>query len=194
MGPHVLFYSTTPRLARVGHCDIHRLESCIVCEMAFFCVCVIMNARTEVSDAAASVVDDVEAASSGDVANSSKAAASSDTGQPGLSRYATAGTAAQLIATGTQRANVCCTRVSFNQGKNQGWIVLCSAHALQQSDEARSLTARPDPLPQPTRVPLQQPVASTSISARFRQQIKKKKRASRTSGTASRGDCATDYD
>ena len=153
-----------------------------------------MNACTEVSEAAASVVDDVAAASSGDVASSSKAAASSDTGQPGLSRYATAGTAAQLIATGAQRANVCCTRVSFNQGKNQGWIVLCSAHALQQSDEARSLTARPDPLPPPTRVPLQQPVASTSISARFRQQIKKKKRASRTSGAASRGDCATDYD
>ena len=154
------------------------------------------NAQTEVSDAAASscvsdVVDDVAAASSsGDVASSSKAAASGDTG-PGYSRYATAGTAAQLIATGAQRQNVCCTRVSFNQGKNQGWIVLCSAHALQQSDQARSLTARPDPLPPPTRVPLQQPVASTSISARFRQQIKKKKRASRTSGTASR---EGDYD
>lgn len=138
-------------------------------------------------------------ASSGGVASNSRATASSTTGsdQPGYSRYATAGTAAQLISTGEQRPNVCCTRISFNQAKSQGWMVLCSAHALQQSEGARStLTARPVPLPLPTRAPLQQPVATTSISARWKSQMKKKKKkqASHTSGTATRGDFATEYD
>ena len=107
----------------------------------------------------------------------------------------TVGTVAQLIAQGPQQASACCTRLTF--GTKQGWLVLCSAHrSLQQSEQARSVVPRkpPDPsLPTVTRWPAAQPVATTSISARWRQKIKKQ-RLDRRRCTASSGACATDCD
>ena len=122
------------------------------------------------------------ASSSNESVASGAEASSGDTssGQPDYS--ATAGTAAELIARGPQQPNVCCTRVAFNQGSKRGWVVLCNMHAaVQRSEEARNLSV---PLPMTMRSPLQQPPASVSISARWRQQIKKKKRAKRTSAFA----------
>ena len=107
----------------------------------------------------------------------------------------TVGTVAQLIAQGPQQASACCTRLTF--GTKQGWLVLCSAHrSLQQSEQARSVVPRkpPDPsLPTVTRWPAAQPVATTSISARWRQKIKKQ-RMDRRRCTASSDICATDCD
>ena len=109
----------------------------------------------------------------------------------------TVGTAAQLIAQGAQQASACCTRLTF--GTKQGWVVLCSAHmSLQRSEQARSVVPRkpPDPpLPTVARWPAAQPLATTSISARWRhrQQIKKQ-RMKRRRCTASSGVCETDCD
>ena len=136
---------------------------------------------------------------------SAAAAASSSGAGPGQSGYsAVAGTVAELIAGGEQQEAVCCVRAAFNfgQASKQGWMVLCNTHALQQQQRQETqsfpgsfaappvvLTALPTPSPL-----IQPPVKTTSISARWRQQIqkKKKKRPGRTGAAASGGASTTE--
>jgi hypothetical protein len=137
-------------------------------------------------------------------------------GQSGYS--AVAGTVAQLIAGGEQQAAACCVRAAFSFGRaskqgpwGQGWMVFCNTHAFQQQQQQQQRQgaprSSPAPLgpfaapssrvvlnaPRPSPSPLvQPPVKTTSISARWRQQIqKKKKRARRTGAAASGGASAT---
>ena len=143
-----------------------------------------------------------EPSSGGSVA----AAASSSGAGPGQSGYsAVAGTVAELIAGGEQQEAACCVRAAFNfgQASKQGWMVLCNTHALQQQQRQEtpqsfpgSFAAPPVVLTAlPTTSPLiQPPVKTTSISARWRQQIqkKKKKRPGRTGAAASGGASTTE--